>query len=45
MEDKAETVFSAMLQAHPDLKLVYTSNDLAAAAPTSRLRTRTSSVR
>ena len=31
MEDKAETVFSAMLQAHPDIKLVYTSNDLAAA--------------
>ena len=30
MEDKAVTVFSAMLQAHPDLKLVYTSNDLAA---------------
>ena len=25
------TVFSAMLQAHPDIKLVYTSNDLAAA--------------
>ncbi|HEX4769100.1 MAG TPA: substrate-binding domain-containing protein [Lichenihabitans sp.] len=31
MEDKAVTVFSAMLQAHPDIKLVYTSNDLAAA--------------
>ncbi len=31
MEDKAETVFSAMLQAHPDIRLVYTSNDLAAA--------------
>ena len=30
MEDKAVTVFSAMLQAHPDIKLVYTSNDLAA---------------
>ena len=30
-EDKAVTVFSAMLQAHPDIKLVYTSNDLAAA--------------
>ena len=31
MEDKAVTVFSAMLQAHPDIKVVYTSNDLAAA--------------
>jgi len=31
MEDKAVTVFSAMLQAHPDIKLVYASNDLAAA--------------
>lgn len=31
LEDKAVTVFSAMLQAHPDIKLVYTSNDLAAA--------------
>ena len=31
MEDKAVTVFSAILQAHPDIKLVYTSNDLAAA--------------
>lgn len=31
MEDKAVTVFSSMLQAHPDIKLVYTSNDLAAA--------------
>lgn len=30
MQDKAVTVFSAMLQAHPDIKLVYTSNDLAA---------------
>jgi ribose transport system substrate-binding protein len=30
MEDKAVTVFSAMLQAHPDIKLVYASNDLAA---------------
>jgi ribose transport system substrate-binding protein len=30
MEDKAVTVFSAMLQAHPDIKVVYTSNDLAA---------------
>ena len=30
-EDKAVTVFGAMLQAHPDIKLVYTSNDLAAA--------------
>jgi ribose transport system substrate-binding protein len=29
MQDKAVTVFSAMLQAHPDIKLVYTSNDLA----------------
>ncbi|MGF6643735.1 substrate-binding domain-containing protein [Paraburkholderia sp. GAS82] len=31
MEDQAVTVFSAMLQSHPDIKLVYTSNDLAAA--------------
>lgn len=31
MEDKAVTVFSAMLQAHPDIKVVYASNDLAAA--------------
>lgn len=30
-EDKAVTVFGAMLQAHPDIRLVYTSNDLAAA--------------
>jgi ribose transport system substrate-binding protein len=30
MQDKAVTVFSAILQAHPDIKLVYTSNDLAA---------------
>ncbi len=30
MQDKAVTVFSAMLQAHPDIKLVYASNDLAA---------------
>ena len=31
MEDQAVTVFSAMLQSHPDIRLVYTSNDLAAA--------------
>lgn len=31
MEDKAVTVFGAMLQAHPNIKLVYASNDLAAA--------------
>ena len=31
MEEQAVTVFSAMLQSHPDIKLVYTSNDLAAA--------------
>lgn len=31
LEDKAVTAFSAMLEAHPDIKLVYTSNDLAAA--------------
>ena len=30
MQDKAVTVFGAMLQAHPDIKLVYASNDLAA---------------
>ncbi len=31
MQDKAVTVFGAMLQAHPDIKVVYASNDLAAA--------------
>ena len=31
MEDQAVTVFSAMLHSHPNIKLVYTSNDLAAA--------------
>lgn len=31
MPDKAETIFSAMLQAHPDIKVVYASNDLMAA--------------
>ena len=31
MQDKAVTVFGAMLQAHPDIKLVYACNDLAAA--------------
>jgi ribose transport system substrate-binding protein len=30
MQDKAVTVFGAMLQSHPDIKLVYTCNDLAA---------------
>ena len=30
MQDKAVTVFGAMLQAHPNIKLVYASNDLAA---------------
>lgn len=30
MQDKAVTVFGAMLQAHPDIHVVYTSNDLAA---------------
>src|SRR5205814_2915626 len=28
LPDKAETAFSAMLQAHPDIKVVYASNDL-----------------
>ncbi len=31
MQDKAVTVFGAMLQAHPEIKLVYACNDLAAA--------------
>lgn len=31
MQDKAVSVFGAMLQAHPDIKLVYACNDLAAA--------------
>jgi len=31
LPDKAETAFSAMLQAHPDIKVVYASNDLMAA--------------
>jgi len=30
MQDKAVTVFGAMLQAHSDIQVVYTSNDLAA---------------
>ena len=29
--DKAQTAFSAMLQAHPDIKMVYASNDMMAA--------------
>jgi ribose transport system substrate-binding protein len=31
LPDKGETVFAAMLQAHPDIKVVYASNDLMAA--------------
>jgi ribose transport system substrate-binding protein len=31
MPDKAETAFSAILQAHPDIQVVYASNDLMAA--------------
>ncbi len=31
MQDKAVTVFGAMLQSHPEIKLVYACNDLAAA--------------
>ncbi|HVO03478.1 MAG TPA: substrate-binding domain-containing protein [Candidatus Cybelea sp.] len=31
LPDKAETAFAAMLQAHPDIKVVYASNDLMAA--------------
>jgi ribose transport system substrate-binding protein len=31
MPDKAQTAFAAMLQAHPDIKLVYASNDMMAA--------------
>ncbi|TIU24152.1 MAG: ABC transporter substrate-binding protein, partial [Mesorhizobium sp.] len=29
--DKAQTAFSAMLQAHPDIKVLYASNDMMAA--------------
>jgi ribose transport system substrate-binding protein len=31
LPDKAQTAFSAMLQAHPDIKMVYASNDMMAA--------------
>lgn len=31
LPDKGQTVFAAMLQAHPDIKVVYASNDLMAA--------------
>ena len=31
LPDKAETAFAAMLQAHPDIRVVYASNDLMAA--------------
>ncbi len=31
LPDKAQTVFSAMLQAHPDISMVYASNDMMAA--------------
>lgn len=31
LPDKAQAAFAAMLQAHPDIKLVYASNDLMAA--------------
>ena len=31
LPDKAQTAFSAMLQAHPDIKVVYASNDMMAA--------------
>lgn len=31
LPDKAETAFAAMLQAHPDIKMVYASNDMMAA--------------
>ncbi len=31
LPDKAETAFSAMLQAHPDIGVVYASNDMMAA--------------
>jgi ribose transport system substrate-binding protein len=31
MPDKAQTAFAAMLQAHPDIKVVYASNDMMAA--------------
>jgi ribose transport system substrate-binding protein len=31
LPDKAETAFSAMLQAHPDIAVVYASNDMMAA--------------
>jgi ribose transport system substrate-binding protein len=31
LPDKAQTAFAAMLQAHPDIKMVYASNDMMAA--------------
>ena len=31
LPDKAQTAFSAMLQAHPDIQMVYASNDMMAA--------------
>ena len=31
LPDKAQTAFAAMLQAHPDIKAVYASNDMMAA--------------
>lgn len=31
LPDKAQTVFAAVLQAHPDIKMVYASNDMMAA--------------
>ena len=31
LPDKAQTAFAAMLQAHPDIKVVYASNDMMAA--------------
>jgi ribose transport system substrate-binding protein len=31
LPDKAQTAFSAMLQAHPDIKVLYASNDMMAA--------------
>ena len=36
LPDKAETAFAAMLQAHPDIKVVYASNDLMAAGSLPR---------
>ena len=36
LPDKAQTAFAAMLQAHPDIKAIYASNDMMAAGRAAR---------